>query len=139
MIVGMALVFLLCQCESPKPEYGRKPPSNFDRAVGQLARGSVTDSLATPPHSFSPEDYPFDAQGNYREDWVRGEGMTARTAVQQSGAGGMDLRYHVVKPEDTLYSLSRQYGVTLYDLRHENGLSDYQIRVGQVLMVPAQS
>ncbi|NCF86512.1 MAG: LysM peptidoglycan-binding domain-containing protein [Verrucomicrobiaceae bacterium] len=47
------------------------------------------------------------------------------------------LRYHVVRRGDTLFSLSRRYGVTLYSIRRENGLDSFTIRVGQVLRMPA--
>ena len=48
-------------------------------------------------------------------------------------------RYHVVRRGDTLFSLSRQYGVALYGIRRENGLDNYNIRVGQVLRMPAEN
>ncbi len=47
------------------------------------------------------------------------------------------MRYHVVRRGDTLFSLSRRYGVTLYSIRRENGLDSFTIRVGQVLRMPA--
>ena len=134
------LLSALTQCAAPKkPKYGRKPPRNFHKALGQLAPGAVQDSLATPPHNFSRSDYPFDAQGNYREDWVR-EGSSRRSDSSSRSSGTRSssrVRYHVVKEGDTLFGLSRRYGVTLYSIRRENGLSDYTIRKGQVLKIPA--
>ena len=134
------LLSVLTQCAAPeKPKYGRKPPRNFYKALGQLAPGAVQDSLATPPHNFSRSDYPFDAQGNYREDWVQA-GSSSRSNASSRSSGtrsSTGVRYHVVKGGDTLFGLSRRYGVTLYSLRRENGLSDYTIRKGQVLKIPA--
>jgi membrane-bound lytic murein transglycosylase D len=40
-----------------------------------------------------------------------------------------------VRPGETLYALSRQYGVTVDELRSWNRLGDATIRVGQTLVV----
>ena len=138
----VALLALGTQCEAPKKNYGRKPPRNFSKAIGSLAPGRIQDSLATPPHNFSRSEYPFDAQGNYREDWVRDSRAVSRrsrssSSMKPNASGSM--RYHVVKRGDTLFSLSRKYNVTLYSIRRENGLDSYTIRVGQVLRIPASS
>ncbi len=137
-----ALLAFGTQCAAPKKNYGRKPPSNFSKAIGSLAPGSIQDSLVTPPHNFSRREYPFDAQGNYREDWIRGSGSSSRrsssaTSMKPKSTGAK--RYHVVRRGDTLFSLSRQYGVALYGIRRENGLDNYNIRVGQVLRMPAEN
>ncbi|MBI3603759.1 MAG: LysM peptidoglycan-binding domain-containing protein [Nitrospirae bacterium] len=50
-----------------------------------------------------------------------------------AGAGGS--RYHQVKPGETLYRLSRQYGVDVPTLKRWNNLGDNQIEVGQRLLV----
>ena len=42
---------------------------------------------------------------------------------------------HVVKPGETLYRISRQYGVTVDKVRKWNKLSDDIIEVGQKLIV----
>ena len=138
----VALIAFGAQCAAPKKNYGRKPPRNFSKAIGTLAPGSVQDSLATPPHNFSRSEYPFDAQGNYREDWIRNtsssSGRSSSSASKKPTSSGTK-RYHVVRRGDTLFSLSRQYDVTLYAIRRENGLDSYSIRVGQVLRIPTKN
>jgi len=42
---------------------------------------------------------------------------------------------HVVQPKETLYAISRLYGVSVQDLMAWNGLAGYQIEIGQVLKV----
>jgi len=44
-------------------------------------------------------------------------------------------RYHQVKPGETLYRLSRQYGVDVATLKNWNNLASNQIEVGQRLLV----
>ncbi len=46
---------------------------------------------------------------------------------------------HTVMRGDTLYSISRRYGVSLSDLKSRNGLSSNTISIGQVLSVPGQA
>ena len=50
------------------------------------------------------------------------------TAVEASG-------FHTVTRGDTLYSLSKRYGVTVDDLKNWNGLNSDLIRIGQQLRV----
>jgi LysM repeat protein len=47
--------------------------------------------------------------------------------------------YHVVKPSETLYSVSRQYDVTVEDLVLWNNLQDNSISIGQKLKVSTKS
>lgn len=46
-------------------------------------------------------------------------------------------RRHTVVKGDTLYSLSKRYGVGLSELRSANGLSGNTISIGQVLQMPS--
>jgi LysM repeat protein len=41
-----------------------------------------------------------------------------------------------VQPGDTLYSISRRFGVTVAALKAANGLSDNHIASGQTLRIP---
>jgi len=45
---------------------------------------------------------------------------------------------HTVVKGDTLYSLSKRYGVSVSDLRSTNGISGNNIGIGQVLAMPGQ-
>jgi TolA-binding protein len=51
------------------------------------------------------------------------------------GAATGEPRYHQVKPGETLYRLSRQYGVDVPTLKNWNNLTSNQIEVGQRLIV----
>ncbi len=44
---------------------------------------------------------------------------------------------YVVRPSDTLYSISRRYGTTVEAIMAANGLFNFNIRVGQQLVIPA--
>ena len=44
---------------------------------GYKAANYSDSKLATPAHNLSQRDYPFDASGNYRKDWVKNGSRTA--------------------------------------------------------------
>jgi membrane-bound lytic murein transglycosylase D len=43
--------------------------------------------------------------------------------------------FHEVKPSDTLYSVARQYGVTIREIMEWNGKKDFSLSVGEKLRV----
>ena len=59
---------------------------------------------------------------------------SAPESSAMSAESGM-LRYHQVKPGETLYRLSRQYGVDVATLKSWNNLRGNQLEVGQQLIV----
>lgn len=52
-------------------------------------------------------------------------------------ASGTSARTHTVAAGETLYGISRQYGVSVEAIRQENQLGEAPISVGQVLKIPA--
>jgi membrane-bound lytic murein transglycosylase D len=46
--------------------------------------------------------------------------------------------FHEVKLSDTLYSVARQYGVTIKDLMEYNNKKDFSVSVGERLRIPAK-
>lgn len=135
----LAAVVLLTQtqCALFSKAPTRDIPPHIEKKLGKLAPRGIEDSLATPGHQFSRADYPFDARGNYREEWVvesPAAPVPSRSSSSSSGSSGP--RNYVVRRGDTLFSLSRRFDVTLYALRKANNLSGDMIRVGQVLKIP---
>ena len=57
------------------------------------------------------------------------------TARPSQGSGV----YHTVRKGETLWRISRAYGVALAEITEANGLSDYTITVGQKLFIPGAS
>jgi LysM repeat protein len=56
-------------------------------------------------------------------------------SAQQSEAGGSTINEYIVKPGETLYSLSRNLGIPINVLRNLNSLPDNNIRSGQKLFL----
>jgi LysM repeat protein len=50
-----------------------------------------------------------------------------------------EARSHTVRPGDTLYSLARAHGTTVVAIQRANGLASTGIRIGTVLIIPAEA
>lgn len=61
---------------------------------------------------------------------------TPGTSSIQSLPFGGGERIHTVQSGDTLYNISRRYGVTVEQLKQRNNLAGDMIRVGQQLIIP---
>ncbi|NOT24180.1 MAG: LysM peptidoglycan-binding domain-containing protein [Nitrospiraceae bacterium] len=65
-----------------------------------------------------------------------GSDVPARSGASDSLSGGMrSSATHVVKPGETVFRISRRYGVSVDKIRQWNRLSDDIIEVGQKLIV----
>ncbi len=47
--------------------------------------------------------------------------------------------FHVVQPGETIYSISRKYDVTQYEVMHANGIDATSIKAGSMLRIPAKA
>jgi membrane-bound lytic murein transglycosylase D len=45
-------------------------------------------------------------------------------------------KVHLVQPGDTLFNISRRFGVSVQDLRRVNHLTSDEVKLGQKLLVP---
>ncbi len=109
---------------------------------------------------------PFDANGNYREDWADDPTKWNRpgqkkkqqvTKVEQPPVDATPVAStppapkpkpkprpkpkpktvrYTVKKGDSLYGISRKYGTSVGALQRANGISGSLIRPGQVLKIP---
>ncbi len=122
---------------SPKyPIYMQDKPAEATETVGQAgddkpvvtpptSRGAIeTTELAPPPPPPPPVS-------------------TATTATAAPAAPVRDTRaayVYVLQPHDTLYGVSRRFGVPVKDLYDINGLNpDASLRVGQKVLLPASA
>ncbi|MDR9374130.1 MAG: LysM peptidoglycan-binding domain-containing protein [Schleiferiaceae bacterium] len=63
-------------------------------------------------------------------------GDTAAATDQASPQDTSRFLYHPVKPKETLYSLSRDYGVSISQLKRLNSFLKNGLKVGQTLKIP---
>lgn len=69
------------------------------------------------------------------------ESITPQATPQEKGNGIVSTRSvnqtHIIQTKQTLYSLSRQYNVSVEELKKANNLTSDNIRIGQVLVIPS--
>jgi LysM repeat protein/ABC-type branched-subunit amino acid transport system substrate-binding protein len=66
--------------------------------------------------------------------WIpRRKEIQALTALEETQSG---FFYHTVKDQETLYSISLVYGVTVSDIVNSNDFLKYGLKAGQVLTIP---
>ena len=62
-------------------------------------------------------------------------GLVDSSQNTDQGNNDSEIQYHEVKPGDTLYSISKKYGITVKDLIRINNKSDSNINIGEKLQV----
>lgn len=60
---------------------------------------------------------------------------TTRTDTVPQNIESTSAGEHIVSPGETLFAISRKYGLSVDELMRKNGLSDTALRIGQVLIV----
>ena len=135
---------------------GKKKSQDTTGLPTNLPNLSFGGGGATPSHSMSRYEYPFDAAGNYQEDWaaqgerlagrsttssaqpsatVRRSSSPARTSTAARSSGGSSVT-HTVARGDTLFSIARRYNSSVARIRSANGIRGDVIRPGQRLTIP---
>jgi len=56
-----------------------------------------------------------------------------------SGDKSEEYVYHTVMPKETLYAISKKYGVPIEKIKAANGMNDNVLHVGQVIKIPVGS
>ncbi len=104
---------------------------------------ALSGETETPGHNLPKHEYPFDENGNYREEWVRASRAVASpsrgsnsSSSSSSSSSSRRQNYHTVASGDTLWGISRRYRVSVSALKQENGLDSDVIRKGEVLRIP---
>lgn len=59
--------------------------------------------------------------------------------VVYSPPEGMESNYYIVKKGDTLYSIARNYGVTVNELKNANNLVSNNLTIGMGLIIPSEN
>jgi membrane-bound lytic murein transglycosylase D len=108
----------------------------------QLSPGTVVYLAGRKPgHIESPSTTAvatLDADNSFR--WDGSDTETPVTLITPDADNGsktvvLDTGLHEVKPSDTLYSVARQYGVTIRELMDWNGKKEFALTVGEKLKV----
>ena len=117
-----------------------KTPSR-EGMVHQVAAGETLFSIAR-SNGVSVDD--LKTWNNLKDNSLSlGQELTIQKKKPATGqvetTAKVSLGSHVVESKETLYSISKRYGVTIQQLKEWNGLPDNDVKVGSVLIVTAGS
>jgi LysM repeat protein len=107
-----------------------KEASLLERKAKADMKRSAPPAVKAPPVESTPNITELLGTGSHAQSDV----ALSTTDAQVEGKGGAST-VHVVKPGETLYRISRRYGVKVDTLRKWNKLPDDIIEVGQKLVV----
>lgn len=120
-------------------DYGAAPVAGVSRGAPPVAQAAPQVPTKAAPESANDHTRPrriarsepiVETPDNSRADGSR-SGYEPVTTGALPSQGGV-----IVEPGDTLYQISRRYGVTVAALRRANGLTSNTIRPGQRLALP---
>jgi LysM repeat protein len=115
--------------------------SVFAQAKHTVAKGETITQIAQ-KYKVTPYDiYKLnpDAQSGIHENDILvipgGKQTTSNSAAPVSSKSGT----HIAKPKETLYSISKQYGISVDELKNANPILSEGLKVGQNIRIPGSS
>ena len=117
--------------------YQRRLPSNTEKDYYFMQRDTAPIQSVTVEYGFL--DSTGDDVNQLKNDWERlAEAVVRATALYQGfpykPPTGENI--YVVKSGDSLYTIARQYNVTVDALKNANNLTSNVLQIGQILMIP---
>jgi membrane-bound lytic murein transglycosylase D len=64
-----------------------------------------------------------------------GQKLIVTKPTKQQSTQQANIKYHVVEPGETTFGLSKKYGVTVDQIKEWNNLPNYNLNVGQRIIV----
>ncbi|MCX5727417.1 MAG: LysM peptidoglycan-binding domain-containing protein [Nitrospirae bacterium] len=105
------------------------------KAKGDMKRASAPMRKAPPVEPMPDTMEPSPSALGINPEVPAAPGLTESLLARSSSGSRQSSTVHVVKPGETLYRISRRYGVTVDKIRKWNKLPDDIIEVGQKLIV----
>lgn len=131
-----------------KPTNGNTRPATTDEDLPFIIDGGEGNKPATPPPAPTPEptkptlpprpsttDTPFPSDPSTGQPGGTWQPAPSNPAPVVVPPVTVPDGYHLVVKGDTLYSLSRKYGITVARLKQLNNMTDDNIKLGQQLRV----
>lgn len=107
----------------------KKPVSTNSNTIGLIHVVKEEDTLYSISKQYGVSIEEIKTLNDLEENNINiGDSLRMSGTVVKSG-------YHVVKPKETLYSISKQYNVTVEELKSLNGLHENHLDIGQQLRV----
>ena len=117
--------------------YQRRLPSNPAKDYYYILRDTPNNESIIVEYGFA--DSTGDDVNQIKNNWENLAEAVTKAIVEYAGGvyvAPMDSKYYTVKSGDTLWSISKKYGITVDELKQINNLSSNLLSVGQNLIIP---
>ena len=118
--------------------YQRRLPSNPAKDYYYILRDTPNNETVIVEYGFA--DTEEDA-ALIKNDWEKLAEAVTKAIVDYAGGkyvAPLDSNYYTVKSGDSLWSISRKFGITVDELKNANNLSSNLLSVGQNLIIPSK-
>ena len=119
--------------------YQRRLPSDPSKDYYYILRDTPNNESVIIEYGFA--DSKGDDPNLLKNNWEDLAEAVVRAVTKYIGvpynAGSTSANTYVVKSGDTLWSISKQFGVTVDDLKEKNNLTSNSLKINQVLFIPS--
>ena len=119
--------------------YQRRLPSNPAKDYYYIMRDTPNNETVIVEYGFA--DSTGDDISQLKNNWEKLAEAVTKAIVEYAGGkyvAPLDSNYYTVKSGDSLWSISRKFGITVDELKNANNLSSNLLSVGQNLIIPGQ-
>lgn len=119
--------------------YQRRLPSNPAKDYYYIMRDTPNNETVIVEYGFA--DSTGDDVSQLKNNWENLAEAVTKAIVEYAGGkyvAPLDSNYYTVKSGDSLWSISRKFGVTVDELKNANNLSSNLLSIGQNLIIPGK-
>ena len=119
--------------------YQRRLPSNPAKDYYYIMRDTPNNETVIVEYGFA--DSTGDDISQLKNNWEKLAEAVTKAIVEYAGGeyvAPIDSNYYTVKSGDSLWSISRKFGITVDELKSSNNLSSNLLSVGQNLIIPGK-
>lgn len=119
--------------------YQRRLPSNPAKDYYYIMRDTPNNETVIVEYGFADSD--GDDVNQLKNNWENLAEAVTKAIVEYVGGkyiAPSDSNYYTVKSGDSLWSISRKFGVTVNELKDANNLSSNLLSIGQNLIIPGK-
>lgn len=119
--------------------YQRRLPSNPAKDYYYIMRDTPNNETVIVEYGFA--DSTGDDISQLKNNWKKLAEAVTKAIVEYAGGkyvAPIDSNYYTVKSGDSLWSISKKFGITVDKLKNANNLSSNLLSVGQNLIIPGK-
>ena len=119
--------------------YQRRLPSNPAKDYYYIMRDTPNNETVIVEYGFADSD--GDDVSQLKNNWENLAEAVTKAIVEYAGGkyvAPLDSNYYTVKSGDSLWSISRKFGVSVSELKEANNLSSNLLSIGQNLIIPGK-